>query len=62
MKNMNLKFRILERFGNQFDFARLLGMTENRLSRIICGRQNPGEPEKELIAQKLGVPLHELFS
>ena len=60
--NRPLKARIIECFGNQVDFARLIGVSEERLSRIIHGRTVPRELEKELIAKKLGTSLTEIFS
>jgi DNA-binding transcriptional regulator YdaS (Cro superfamily) len=59
--NRLLKARIIERFGNQTDFARLLGISEDRLSKWIHGRLTPGEPEQDLIAKKLGIPTGEIF-
>jgi transcriptional regulator with XRE-family HTH domain len=59
--NYILKARIIERFGSQVDFARLLGISEDRLSRVIHGRIMPKENERDLIARKLGVPMTELF-
>jgi transcriptional regulator with XRE-family HTH domain len=59
--NRILKAKIIERIGNQTDFARLLGLSEDRLSKIIHGRTSPRESEREMISRKLGVPERELF-
>jgi len=61
MCNLILKAKIIEKIGSQTVFARLLGVTEDRLSKIIHGRLSPQETERKLIAQKLGVPEGELF-
>jgi len=49
-----LKFRILEQYGSQSEFARICGKTETWISRLICGRQKPTEADLALIAEKLG--------
>lgn len=59
--NRFLKAKIIERIGTQTDFARLVGLSEDRLSKIICGRLSPRESERQLIARKLGVPESEIF-
>jgi hypothetical protein len=61
MKNFRLKGRIIEKFGCQYDFARLVGISEDRLSKLIHGRLTPHETEKQVIAQKLGADPEELF-
>jgi DNA-binding transcriptional regulator YdaS (Cro superfamily) len=62
MTNRLLKAKIIERFGSQVDFARLLGISEDRLSKYIHGRLHPSEEEQLMIAQKLGVNQGEIFS
>lgn len=61
MKRLNLKLLILERFQTQFDFAKELGIRDDKLSKIIQGRVEPNEEEKEHISMILGVPVDELF-
>lgn len=61
MKNLELKIRIIRKFGTQTDFARVVGVREDKLSRLINGRVYPTEWEKEIIAQKLGATPQELF-
>ncbi|MBW1991842.1 MAG: helix-turn-helix transcriptional regulator [Deltaproteobacteria bacterium] len=59
--NLKLKFAIIEKYGSQADFAKVMGLSESGLSRIIRGRREP-EPElKETIARKLGVSPDEIF-
>lgn len=61
MKNLFLKARIIERFGTQTDFAKILGLSEDRLSKYIHGRLLPKEEERQLIAKKLECPESEVF-
>ncbi len=61
MKNLFLKARIIERFGTQSDSARLVGISKDRLSKLIHGRLCLREAEKEMISKKLGVPECEIF-
>jgi plasmid maintenance system antidote protein VapI len=59
--NTALKMRIIEKFGQQWPFARRMGMPEDRLSRIIHGRRTATEKEKGDMARVLGVKVQELF-
>jgi hypothetical protein len=59
--NRKLKAKIIEVYGTQVDFARLINWSEDRVSRVIHGRVIPGEDEKRLISRKLGVPPGDLF-
>ena len=59
--NRELKARIIRAFGTQMDFARLLGISEDRMSRIIHGRVTPKELERKAIAEKLNASEAELF-
>ena len=61
MSNRKLKARIIEQFGSQTDFARLLGLSEDRLSKIIHGRITPNDAERQQISRRLGVKQVELF-
>ena len=49
-----LKMKILARYGSQTRFARELGKSDDWISKIIVGRRDPGEEDKDLIASKLG--------
>ena len=60
--NLKLKFAVIEKFGSQADFAKILGVSESKMSRIIRERQEPEPAIKETISRKLGVPEGELFS
>ena len=59
--NLKLKMAILKRFPCQADFAQVVGMGETVLSRIIKGRRFPTAVQKQIMAEKLGVPETELF-
>jgi len=59
--NRKLKAKIIEVYGSQVDFARLLNWSEDRLSRVIHGRVLPRDEEKNMISRKLGVPESEIF-
>ena len=59
--NVRLKTRILERFGTQFYVARALGISEDRLSRIIHGRKEPTPEERKAICRILNVKQEDIF-
>jgi len=59
--NLRLKARILERFGSQFRFSRAVGMSEDRLSKIIRKRRVPSPKETEEMAKLLGASSGQLF-
>lgn len=56
-----LKMALMRRGVRQYDAARLLGITETRLSRIMCGRLEATEDEKRKLARLLQTPTEELF-
>jgi len=59
--NVNLKFRIYEKYRTQSDAAKVFGMREDRLSQVIRGRRNPNDTEKRVMARKLGTTVDILF-
>jgi hypothetical protein len=59
--NVNLKFKIYERYGTQCDAAKDFNIREDRLSQIIRGRRQPSEQEKKLISSKLKEKREYLF-
>jgi len=59
--NVNLKFRIYEKYRTQSDAAKVFGMREDRLSQIIRGRRNPNDVEKRLIVEKLDTTVDVIF-
>jgi len=52
---------ILEKFRYQSDFAQAVGISEDRLSRLIRGRKRPNETDKLRIAKALEVRPEEIF-
>jgi DNA-binding XRE family transcriptional regulator len=61
-KNLALKGRIIELYGTQADFAPEIGMREDRLSRLVNGRDKPKPEQAQRIAEKLGCRVDEIFS
>ena len=61
IKNLKLKYRIIEKFGYQSDFARLCGIPEYNLSREIHGRGEFTEDIRRRICKKLDVPYEEIY-
>lgn len=57
-----LKMALMRRGVRQYDAARLLGITDTRMSRIICGRLAATDDEKKRLAQLLETPVEELFA
>ncbi|WP_437310753.1 helix-turn-helix domain-containing protein [Sorangium sp. So ce388] len=57
-----LKMALMHRGVRQYDAARLLGITETRLSRIMCGRLEATEDEKKRLAQLLQTRVEDLFA
>lgn len=56
-----LRIAIWQKFKHQVDFARATGFTEQKISKIVCGRQEPTAAEKQIICEKLGVRENEIF-
>lgn len=61
MKNIRLKFAVLERFYHQFEFCQKVGVREDRFSKLVSGRVTPSEIEKKIISQELEVDPDEIF-
>jgi len=59
--NLRLKFKILEKFPIQADFAKRIGISETILSRIIKERREATPTLKEKIANELGAKIGEIF-
>jgi hypothetical protein len=65
--NIPLKIKIIERYGTQSAFVKdlrsLAGpeISEDRLSKIICGRLKPSSMERDVIAQRLKANPKEIF-
>ena len=52
---LNLKMSIISKYGNQANFARGCGRSDDWISRIIIGRRDPDREEKQLIIKKLEI-------
>lgn len=59
--NLRLKMAVLEKYGCQADFAKVCGISESNLSRIIRERLEPTPATREMIARVLEVEAEELF-
>ena len=59
--NLKLKLAILEKFPCQADFAKMTGVSETTLSRIIRGRQKASPELKRTISEGLGIKAGEIF-
>lgn len=55
MKNAVLRGAVMSRFRSYSDFAKALGWSTPKVSRIINGVQNPDVEEMKLMAKVLGV-------
>lgn len=60
--NRVLKAKIIERFGSQANFAQTMGSSEPLISRVIRGRIELEQEEKEKWATALKYEANELFS
>ena len=61
-KMLRAKSLLYERNMLQADLARVMGMSETRLSRILNGRDRPRETELARLAAELGVSAEELLN
>lgn len=57
-----LKLVLLQRGILQYTFARLVGISETRMSRIASGRAEPTPEEVSAMAEALGVSPDALWS
>lgn len=60
--NLQLKFKIYEKYHTQSDAAKEFGIREDYLSRIVRGRKVPTDQEKQIIANKLQTKVADLFT
>lgn len=59
--NLILKFRILEKFGSQANFAAALRVDESLVSRVVRGRRILLKKDQMKWAQGLNCPVEEIF-
>lgn len=60
-RNLQLKFAIMDKFGFQMVVAKAIGMKENKLSRIVSGRDKPTREQQDRLCALLGMSPKELF-
>lgn len=58
---VNLKAALLRCRIRQYEAANKLGITDTRLSRIVCGRLEPTDEEKRKLASLVREPIEKLF-
>lgn len=59
--NWSLKKAIMNNNYNQAEFSEKIGRDPAFISRILRGRINPTDAEKEIIAKALDMKVSELF-
>ncbi len=57
----NLKLQIFRQRVHQNELAKVLGMNETVLSKVICGYREPSESQRKTLANYLGVEESWLF-
>jgi plasmid maintenance system antidote protein VapI len=57
----NLKAKIFEKFGTQYDFSSALDVHESHVSRVVQGRRILTEAERQEWAGLLGTDSTELW-
>jgi plasmid maintenance system antidote protein VapI len=60
--NLNLKFKIIERYGCQADFAVAVSAHESEVSRVVHGRRQLPDELKLKWAKALNCPQEHLFN
>ena len=61
MKNLTLKARIIENYGEQFKFSHIVGVPESTVSRVIGGIHKLQEKEKKRWAKMLHSNVADIF-
>ena len=61
MVNLKLKFKILEKYRYQADFADEVGTDEATLSRVLRGRRKLNDNQKKKWANILDCHVSEIF-
>ena len=59
--NLKLKFRIIEVFGNQANFAQKMGVQESLVSRVVRGRRSISKRDQKKWAKILREDVERLF-
>jgi plasmid maintenance system antidote protein VapI len=58
---LNLKFRIIELFGNQANFAQKMEVQESLVSRVVRGRRSISKEDQKKWARILRQNVKHLF-
>ena len=61
MSMVALRIALIEARIHQYELARRSGISETKLSRILCGRREPTAEERRVLASVLGKPESALF-
>jgi DNA-binding XRE family transcriptional regulator len=59
--NFELRNRIVEKYRTQADFSPEVEIPENRLSRLVNGRDLPKPEQARRIAEKLDCAVEDIF-
>jgi DNA-binding XRE family transcriptional regulator len=59
--NTKLKAKIIERYGKQIEFARAIGVSEQKVTRVVTGRLLPEKEEQAAWAKALDTTVAEVF-
>ncbi len=62
MVNIKLKMSIIEKFGNQGNFAAKIGLSEHKISRFVNCREIPLSKVASKISAALGFKVSDIFS
>ena len=61
MNNMRLKIMILQKFQTQINFANEIGVTEQKVCRVVTGREKLEDTEKVYWVKALECKVEEIF-
>ena len=61
MARMTLRGAIVSTYGSLDAFAKDLGWSHRKVSYIVNGKQEPTASELELMADKLGIEVSDMF-
>jgi hypothetical protein len=59
--NLKLKLKIIEKFGSQIHFARVSGVDESKVSKVMRGWRTLTPLEQKKWANVLGCRVKEIF-
>ena len=59
--NRKLKGKIVEKFGTQYEFSKIINEHESNVSRVVRGRRELSQADQKIWAEVLGAELKDLF-